>query len=396
MNRRAFLWMALGTLAGTGCVSRTQSGVGTTDSGLPPTDAGAAYSPNSSSEAKGIFKEFTDATWDAPSPLHAEDVAEDTEESRWLSNAATEVSGDSAAQPPAAPETGTVPAHGAQKGRLTAKPAEKTAPAAPKQSAGRADAASGRKAPIPKENKPAVPSVASRARVGDVRSAVNGVITIHPGEVLQFEAQGYCLDPDRPAPSEGEPMRFVPMAGLINFRLRRLFYKVLHMAGRQHAGYAADFQNVVWAIRTADAKQNSWGDELGSAEKRLLNAAMPGGAALLRQVRRTATGRTEGGRGLAPLVPGVNFSADSRVHLEQLFRQTPPGAIPHSDAQFSMLSAGVAGRAENLGRLRVRWQIANSSNKDFAFDAAQWALDPQRKVQREALPPPSQGLVIKA
>ena len=69
-------------------------------------------------------------------------------------------------------------------------------------------------------------------------------------------------------------MRFVPMAGLINFRLRRLFYKVLHMAGRQHAGYAADFQNVVWAIRTADAKQNSWGDELGSAEKRLLNAAM--------------------------------------------------------------------------------------------------------------------------
>lgn len=135
---------------------------------------------------------------------------------------------------------------------------------------------------------------------------------------------------------------------------------------------------------------------MGSAEKRLLNAAIPGGAALLRQVRRTATGRTEGGRGLAPLVPGVNFSADSRVHLEQLFRQTPPGAIPHSDAQFSMLSAGVAGRAENLGRLRVRWQIANSSNKDFAFDAAQWALDPQRKVQREALPPPSQGVVVKA
>ena len=55
MNRRAFLWMALGTLAGAGCVSRTQSGVGTTDSGLPPTDAGAAYSPNSSSEAKEIF-----------------------------------------------------------------------------------------------------------------------------------------------------------------------------------------------------------------------------------------------------------------------------------------------------------------------------------------------------
>ena len=61
-----------------------------------------------------------------------------------------------------------------------------------------------------------------------------------------------------------------------------------------------------------------------------------------------------------------------------------------------MLSSGVAGRAENLGRLRVRWQIANSSEKDFTFDAAQWALDPQRKVQREALPPPSSGLVVKA
>ena len=62
----------------------------------------------------------------------------------------------------------------------------------------------------------------------------------------------------------------------------------------------------------------------------------------------------------------------------------------------SRTQSGVAGRAENLGRLRVRWQIANSSNKDFAFDAAQWALDPQRKVQREALPPPSQGVVVKA
>lgn len=392
MERRAFLWMTLATLAGTGCVSRTQSGVGTAEPSLSPTDAGVAYSPNSSSEAKAIFKEFTGTTWDAPSPQREED----TEASRWLSNTVTEVSGDRAGQPPAAPETGTASAHGAQADRLAAKPSEKIAPSALKQSDGRAAAAYGRKARTPKEDKPDVSPVASRARAGDIRRAVNGVITIHPGEVLQFEAQGYCLDPDRPAPSEGEPMRFVPMVGLINFRLRRLFYKVLHMAGRQHTGYAADFQNVVWAIRTADAKQNSWGDELGSAEKRLLNAAMPGGAALLQQVRRTATGRTEGGRGLAPLVPGVNFSADSRVHLEQLFRQTPPGAIPYSDVQFSMLSAGVAGRAENLGRLRVRWQIANSSNKDFAFDAAQWALDPQRKVQREALSPPSQGVVVKA
>lgn len=392
MDRRAFLWMALATLAGTGCVSRTQSGFGTAEPGLPLTDADVAYSPGSSSEAKAIFKEFTSMTWGAPSPQHAEDA----EESRWLSNAAAEVPGDSDAQSSAAPETGTASAYAAQTDRPAAKPAEKTAPSTPKQSDGRADAASGRKTSTKKENKTAVPPAALRARAGDVRRAVNGVIAIRPGEVLQFEAQGYCLDPDRPAPSEGEPMRFVPMAGLINFRLRRLFYKVLHMAGRQHAGYAADFQNVVWAIRTADAKQNSWGDELGSSEKRLLNTAMPGGAALLQQVRRTATGRPEGGRGLTPLVPGVNFSADSRVHLERLFRQTPPGAIPHSDAQFSMLSAEVAGRAENLGRLRVRWQIANSSNKDFAFDAAQWALDPQRKVQREALPPPSQGLVIKA
>lgn len=94
MDRRAFLWMALATLAGTGCVSRTQSGFGTAEPGLPLTDADVAYSPGSSSEAKAIFKEFTSMTWGAPSPQHAEDA----EESRWLSNAAAEVPGDSDAQ----------------------------------------------------------------------------------------------------------------------------------------------------------------------------------------------------------------------------------------------------------------------------------------------------------
>lgn len=384
MDRRAFLWMTLTALAGTGCVSRSQSG-----SLLPPVDADMTYSPGSPAEAKAIFKEFTGTAWNAAVP-------ESGKENRWVSNTPGNTP-ENAESPPSVADESEKSARTAPQAEQPAGAREKAAPTTRKEHNGqRPPPASGPTAKRKKESESTSLPATPRARVGDARRAVNGVITIHPGEVVQFEAQGYCLDPDRPAPSEGEPMRFIPMASLINFRLRRLFYKVLHMAGRQNTSYAADFQNVVWAIRTADAKQNSWGDELGGAEKLLLNVAMPGGAALLQQVRRTATGRTEGGRGLAPLVPGVNFSADSRLHLEQLFRQTPRGAIPHSDAQFSMLSSGVAGRAENLGRLRVRWQIANSSEKDFTFDAAQWALDPQRKVQREALPPPSSGLVVKA
>lgn len=49
-----------------------------------------------------------------------------------------------------------------------------------------------------------------------------------------------------------------------------------------------------------------------------------------------------------------------------------------------MLSPGIAGRAENLGNLKVRWQIANATDRAFLYDAAQWALESPRKVQREA------------
>lgn len=186
----------------------------------------------------------------------------------------------------------------------------------------------------PRPEKKSAPGHASRfspdSLPGDVRRTADGIFMIKPGEVLQFQVQGYCLDPDRPAPAAGEPMRFIPMSGLINFRLRRLFYKVLHTAGRQRRAYAADFQNVIWAIRTANSRQSAWGDALGSAEKRLLDDAMPGGAALLQQVRRTATGRESGGMGLAPIMPDVNYSADSSIHLRRLFNETPRGSLPHS------------------------------------------------------------------
>ncbi|MGE9986195.1 hypothetical protein [Desulfovibrio sp. SGI.169] len=380
MDRRSFIWMTLAALAGTGCVSRSQSAAGLPGSLAPSADVDALYSPGAPAEAKAIFKESTDAAWAAAAP-------QNEEQRHWMSNTPEETP-ENAAE--AASATG-----GAKKpagtGQQVDQPAMPQDHSGQRQPAASAPSAKRQKAP----RSPSLPT-APRARTGDIRRAANGVITVHPGEVVQFETQGYCLDPDRPAPSKGEAMRFIPMAGLINFRLRRLFYKVMRMAGSQNTSYAADFQKVVWAIRTADARQNAWGDALAGPEKRLLDAAMPGGAALLQQVRRTATGRKEGGRGLAPLTPGVDFSADSRLHLEQLFNQTPPGSLPHSDAQFSMLSSGVAGRAENLGRLRVRWQIANSSKKDFAFDAAQWALESQRKVQREALPPPSSGLIVKA
>ena len=74
MDRRAFLWMTLTALAGTGCVSRSQSG-----SLLPPVDADMTYSPGSPAEAKAIFKEFTGTAWNAAVP-------ESGKENRWVSN----------------------------------------------------------------------------------------------------------------------------------------------------------------------------------------------------------------------------------------------------------------------------------------------------------------------
>lgn len=381
MDRRTFIWMALAALAGAGCVSRAPAGGASLHAA--PISGAAAPPPVSAStaQAEAIFKEFTNRAWD-----HTFAAADQT---RWIGNAPVDPGGTSPLLPRSDAETS----------KQTQRDSSKlTSPGSQRRAAQVRDSKKHR----PRSEKNRTPDLAPSSRsgprslTGDIRRAANGISMINPGEVLQFQAQGYCLDPDRPAPAAGEPMRFIPMARLINFRLRRLFYKVLHAAGGQGRAYAADYQNVIWAIRTADSRQSAWGDALGSAEKRLLDDVMPGGAALVQQVRQTATGRESGGMGLAPIMPGVNFSADSRIHLRRLFNETPLDGMPHGTAQFSMLSPGIAGRAENLGRLKVRWQIANSTDRAFFYDAAQWALESPRNVQRQALPPPAEGLVVKA
>lgn len=381
IDRRTFIWMALTALAGAGCVSRSAVEEAFLHAAPASDAAGPLPVSASTAQAEAIFKEFTGSAWDR--------AFAEADETRWISNAAADPGGASAALPPSDLST---PAQAQGKSSRRSSPGSQ-ARTAPVQ-------ASPRQQPCSEKKRTPNPAPASRSGprclAGDIRSPVNGIFMIKPGEVLQFQVQGYCLDPDRPAPAAGEPMRFIPMSGLINFRLRRLFYKVLHAASGQGRAYAADYQKVIWAIRTADSRQSTWGDALGSAEKRLLDAVMPGGAALLQQVRRTAAGRQSGGMGLAPILPGVNFSADSSIHLRRLFNETPGQGMPHGTAQFSMLSSGIAGRAENLGELKVRWQIANSTDKAFFYDAAQWALESPRNVQREALPPPGEGLVVKA
>lgn len=372
--------MALAALAGAGCGSRSSAVATSLNAAATPAAAGPLPDSASTAQAEAIFKEFTGSAWD-----HA--VAE-ADQVRWVGNAAVEP-GDPSPLPPAADASAAAQAQGGSSRRSSSATQDRVhAEVAQKQK------------PRTAKKRTASPAPASptgpRSRAGDICRPANGIFMINPGEVLQFQGQGYCLDPDRAAPAAGEPMRFIPMAGLINFRLRRLFYKVLHAAGSQGRAYAADYQNVIWAIRTADSRHSAWGDALGSAEKRLLDEVMPGGAALLQQVRRTATGRESGGMGLAPIMPGVNFSADSQIHLRRLFEQTPRAGMPRGTAQFSMLSSGIAGRAENLGGLKVRWQIANSTDKAFFYDAAQWALESPRNVQREALPPPGAGAVVKA
>lgn len=361
MDRRAFIWMALAALAGAGCVPRSSGGVMSLDAGATSHAVGALPASASTAQAEAIFKEFTGSAWDQA-------FTEDNSV-RWMSNEAADF-GVTPALLPGADSSAASPALSGTKRTLPA----------PQSRDAKVDASEKQK---PRPEKKSAPGHASRfspdSLPGDVRRTADGIFMIKPGEVLQFQVQGYCLDPDRPAPAAGEPMRFIPMSGLINFRLRRLFYKVLHTAGRQRRAYAADFQNVIWAIRTANSRQSAWGDALGSAEKRLLDDAMPGGAALLQQVRRTATGRESGGMGLAPIMPDVNYSADSSIHLRRLFNETPRGSLPHSAAQFSMLSPGIAGRAENLGNLKVRWQIANATDRAFLYDAAQWAWNRREK-----------------
>lgn len=240
----------------------------------------------------------------------------------------------------------------------------------------------------------------------------NGIHILAPGEIVTFDMQGFCLDSSFSAPKQNEPLTFRPMSQYIAPELRELYIKILqHFASSAAKG--VDMQKIIWAIRAPAAA--SWTSGLGSKEKAFLNAAMPGGAALIREAHRPAEYQAEaktdsrngrGGNGaedvLGALLPLLNAQLPFNVqqHSNELMRQLhnkrAQKPMPDASNRYSMLTtAGVAGLGLGLGGLSVRGSVANGSPEPFYLDTTQWVLESSRDVQAVALPPMSKISIKK-
>lgn len=234
----------------------------------------------------------------------------------------------------------------------------------------------------------------------------NGTYTLAPGEVLNFDVRGYCLDHQFSAPSQNEPLAFRPMTHYVAPDLRDLYIRVLRKSGSS-AAQSADVQKIVWAMRTSASA--SWTEGLSSKDKNFLNGAMPGGTALLQRAHRPSEylsgsgsggghnsrqGGGDAGAVLQALLPQLvrqlpfNVQQHSNELMHQLQNRRAQKPMPDSSNRYSMLTtSGVAGTGMSLGGLLVRGSLANGSQESFDFDPTQWVLESARDVQAVALPP---------
>lgn len=232
----------------------------------------------------------------------------------------------------------------------------------------------------------------------------NNAVTLAPGASVTFEYKGYCLDQKFAAPVKGEPLTFRPASNYIAPQLRGLYTQVMRQAGKG-ASSKADVQKIVWAMRSPAT--GSWTEGLTATERQFLNAAMPGGAALLQTASRPpeflgsqsgSANRSGGGRnagGLETLLPHlmkqlpVNVRQHSDGLMRQLLNAKPQNPMPSEQSSYSMLTdTGVAGKALGRGGLTVNAVVLNASNQPFTLDVTQWVLESSRDVQAVALPQP--------
>lgn len=99
----------------------------------------------------------------------------------------------------------------------------------------------------------------------------DGGISIPAGAMVEFEYTGQCMDPNLPAPAQGEPMQFVDSAELIPARLRKTYENLLALqAAGDRRITSAGMQQLVWALRTAGTA-GSIADNLSEDQRRILD-----------------------------------------------------------------------------------------------------------------------------
>lgn len=238
-------------------------------------------------------------------------------------------------------------------------------------------------------------------------AAQNGELVIPARSKAEWIAKGNCLDPDRPAPREGDNFRLVPINTLIYPELLALYEGFINLT--PHDADARRYQQqIVWAMRTVD-KRNSYASSLGARQKALLDKSLPGGAILFDDVRLQKAGEEGVADFLVGLLPRISFFgfsinpsdllnpdrapdvADNQ--LAQLITMPVEGGAAGGAAGTKSLDAGIETRITGTAPLTMQVSIINTTDRDYVFVPAHYAAEAQRKVQRLTLAPPQDARI---
>lgn len=111
--------------------------------------------------------------------------------------------------------------------------------------------------------------------------APDGTLTLHPGFRASSVQDGFCLDQELPAPTNGEILRLAPATDLIPVELQQL-YRALQIKAYQDPEFRPYMQELVWTLRSVGNPKGLAANPSNRAIN-LLNLVLPNGADIVLQ-----------------------------------------------------------------------------------------------------------------
>ena len=246
----------------------------------------------------------------------------------------------------------------------------------------------------------------SRVAEGSARST-RDTVTVPPFSVVEWNTKGNCLDPNLPAPRDGDSFQLVPVTSIITPELLPL-YQCLMRQVRSDSGARRHQQQLVWAMRTVGMSR-SYADSLGPQQLAVLDSCMPGGAAAFNRVRSRMASSAQFQSLMRDLVPVVSVAGISFNPVDLLSSDNPSGIVENEldrligmpvnelvrddGYQYGTVAEGVHSYAVGTGPLALTVRLVNTNASPFIFDPTLYAAQAQRKTQRVTLAPPPSGSV---
>ena len=238
-------------------------------------------------------------------------------------------------------------------------------------------------------------------------------ITLNPGEAIEAEFQGFCLDKRLPAPGRKplrlipgkddflraiEPLRLFPASRYYPGGQGRYLSSIgrfaAHISPDRFSSSRADCQGLIWAIQAALARDGEIA--LNEEQWRILRAADPKAA---QAIRARMFAQQLGKRFLKDVVNiggrSLRLDTSNKRSVQDLMEAlmgggaasvaspgTRTGASP-----YTLLAPGVAAYAEAAPHLLGTARIVNASTTPFVFDPFSYMAEAASATQRVLIGP---------